>query len=84
MKNRPVTHHDLPSDAFPFTYRVYDHDSRELLHEETVAGPGVLHMKGWAPRRVDVTITYPDGSGEVICVTGEHGRPPGPMPLELR
>jgi len=56
--------YDLPTSEFPFTIEYVNHGTGEVIHTETVRGPGVLRVMsleelGGEP--VGVRLTGPDG-----------------------
>jgi len=55
--------HDLLPEDFPFTIRFYDmaDPSGPPLDTIVVDGPGVVPIKSYKPKRVRVTIEYPNG-----------------------
>lgn len=54
---------DLPSEAFPFTLKYYDVDTKEVYLTQTVDGPGALHVppKPDHVREAGVTMTLATG-----------------------
>ena len=62
--NEPVRVYNLPHDKYPFTVRFLDHETDEVLDTIEVAGPGLAEVPGFAPRKVDVAVTWPDGHTE--------------------
>jgi hypothetical protein len=56
-----VRYVDIDVDAFPMRVEYIDDDTDELLQSIDVPGPGFLEIPGFAPRRVRVKITSPDG-----------------------
>lgn len=58
---KPVAFHDFKPEQFPFRVQFIDNDTEELLHEVIVRGISHMEVPGFAPRRVRVEITYPNG-----------------------
>jgi hypothetical protein len=58
---KPVAFHDMRADSFPFRVRCIDMDTEEVVMEQVVYGPGSLKIDGWAPRRIKVEMTMPNG-----------------------
>lgn len=47
---------DLPEEIFPFTVRIFDNQTDEMLQETVVDGPGAFPIAGYPDRHVRVEI----------------------------
>lgn len=67
-----VVQHDLSREQFPFTVAATDEDTGELLWFQRVEGPTGVHVPGFAPRQVAITITGADGETSIMHADGTH------------
>jgi hypothetical protein len=64
----PFSFHDLPRSRYPFTMQLLDDQTREVVWELEVTGPGAIRIPGVQEsnggRPVAVRIRYADGTEE--------------------
>lgn len=61
---------ELTPDDFPFTVKLTDEDTGEVVWESTITGAGALKVPGFHPRKISTTIIGKDGYSSTLNSAG--------------